>query len=166
MRWLKWLTACMALPVLLAGCAGPSDESASAAILEENKRIASAFFRPGITPEERYELIHEDYIQHNPAFKKFADENGVSYNEGFRQMMARFAAGGGGAQREGPEPPAGNNLHLVMAEGDLVFIMRQQFAQDPNEPAGTFYERFAWDVFRIRDGKLYEHWDGAVIQPE
>ena len=44
--------------------------------------------------------------------------------------------------------------------------MRQQFAQDPNEPPGAFYERFAWDVFRVMDGKLFEHWDGAVIQPE
>jgi predicted SnoaL-like aldol condensation-catalyzing enzyme len=176
-----WLVAAL----LLVACGGgePADETAPAADpaadeaaaaeqarLEENKRIASEFFRPGITAEERLVLLHPDYIQHNPVFRKFADENGLSYYDGFAQM---FAARGGGAGRAGggpaaaaPQPPPGNNLYLVLAEDDLVFIMRQSFRQDPSEQPGTFYEAFAWDTFRIRDGLLYEHWDGATIQPE
>jgi predicted SnoaL-like aldol condensation-catalyzing enzyme len=138
----------------------------TAAELEENKRIASEFFRPGITPEERYALLHDDYIQHNPVFKKFADENELTYKEGFRRMMAQFAAGGPPAgNADAPQPPPGDPLYMVLAEKDLVFIMRQQFRQDPTESPGTFYEAFAWDVFRIKDGKLYEHWDGATINP-
>lgn len=135
--------------------------------LEENKRIAMEFFRPGITVEERADLLHDDYQQHNPAFKKYADERGLSYKEGFMQMMGQIMAGGRGGGRggQGPQPPQGDNTYMVLAEGDTVFIMRQQFAQDPTEPPGTFYERFAWDVFTIRDGKLYEHWDGGVINP-
>ena len=30
---------------------------------------------------------------------------------------------------------------------------------------GRFYEAFTFDTFRIRNGKLVEHWDGAVINP-
>jgi hypothetical protein len=36
-------------------------------------------------PEERATLIDTGYIQHNPAFKKFADENKISYYEGFNR---------------------------------------------------------------------------------
>lgn len=54
---------------------------------------------------------------------------------------------------------------MVLAEGDAVFVMHQQFTQDPTEAAGTFYESFSWDVFTIKDGKLYEHWDGQLINP-
>ena len=153
--------------------AAAADEAmaAEAAMLEENKRIASEFFRPGITAEERLALLHPDYIQHNPVFKKFADENGISYYDGFAQMFGARGGGGGrgggrgAADPDAPQPPPGNNLYLVMAEGDLVFIMRQSFRQDPNEEPGTFYQAFAWDTFRVRDGLLYEHWDGATIQP-
>ena len=27
------------------------------------------------------------------------------------------------------------------------------------------YEVFTFDTFRVRNGKLVEHWDGAVINP-
>jgi predicted SnoaL-like aldol condensation-catalyzing enzyme len=176
-----WLVGAMLLATACGGGA-PAEEipeagvaaadeamAAEAAMLEGNKRIASEFFRPGITGEERLALLHTDYTQHNPVFKKMADEAGLSYREGFAQMMAggggRGGGRGGGGNADAPQPPPGNNLYLVMAEDDLVFIMRQSFRQDPNEDPGTFYEAFAWDTFRIRDGLLYEHWDGATIQP-
>jgi predicted SnoaL-like aldol condensation-catalyzing enzyme len=182
---LKTVALLCGAALLVTACGGgaPTDEdmseasaavdetmAAEGAMLEENKRVASEFFRPGITAEERLALLHPDYIQHNPAFKKFADENGLSYYDGFAQVFAgrggRGGRGGGrgAADTDTPQPPPGNNLYLVMAEDDLVFIMRQSFRQDPNEEPGTFYEAFAWDTFRIRDGLLYEHWDGATIQ--
>jgi predicted SnoaL-like aldol condensation-catalyzing enzyme len=27
----------------------------------------------------------------------------------------------------------------------------------------AYYESFWFDTFRVRDGLLYEHWDGALI---
>jgi len=185
-RSLKTAAGLVAASLLVAACGGgaPAEETAPAADaatdeamaaeqaqLEANKRIASEFFRPGITAEERLTLLHPDYIQHNPAFRKFADENGLSYYDGFAQMFGARGggagrAGGGGQVADAPQPPPGNNLYMVLAEDDLVFIMRQSFRQDPNEEPGTFYEAFAWDTFRIRDGLLYEHWDGATIQPD
>jgi predicted SnoaL-like aldol condensation-catalyzing enzyme len=64
------------------------------------------------------------------------------------------------------KPPAGiprnNPYYMVMAECDMVVMLRQQWAPDPQKP-GKFYEYFAPDVFHIKDGKLYEHWDGAMI---
>ena len=143
-----------------AGC------SARPAQLEANKKAALAFFRPGITPEERATLLDPGYIQHNPAFKKFADENKISYFEGFKQMMGRQGGGGrqGGAAA-GPQPPAGNPLEIVTAECDLVTIIHKNYRQDPTASPGTWYEVFTFDTFRVQNGKLIEHWDAAVINP-
>ena len=143
-----------------AGC------TATPAQLEANKKAAMAFFRPGITAAERATLIDPGYIQHNPAFKKFADENKISYYEGFKQMMGRAGgAGRGGAPAGGPQPPQGNPLEIVTAECDLVTIIHKNYRQDPTASAGTWYEVFTFDVFRVWNGKLVEHWDGAVINP-
>jgi predicted SnoaL-like aldol condensation-catalyzing enzyme len=143
-----------------AGC------TATPAQIEANKKAAMAFFRPGITAEERATLIDPGYIQHNPAFKKFADENKITYYEGFKQMMGRQGgAGRGGAAATGPQPPQGNPVEIVTAECDLVTIIHKNYRQDPTSAPGTWYEVFTFDVFRVQNGKLIEHWDGAVINP-
>ena len=150
----------------LVGTPAPAAAQSNAQ-LEANKKIAMEFFRPGITPQERYNLLHDDYIQHNPAFKKFADDNKLSYKEGFLKMMGANMArqGGAGARGAGPTPPPTNATYMVMAEGDLVTILQERNLQDPTAPPGTWYKQYWFDTFRIRDGKLYEHWDGAVINP-
>ena len=139
----------------------------SAEQLEENRRVAMEFFRAGITAQERYDLMHPDYIQHNPAFKKYADERGLSYKEGFLQRMTELMAGGGcgggAADADVPPPPESSPYELVVAEGDTVTVIQKRYVQDPNEAPGTYYESFWFDTFRIRDGMLYEHWDGALI---
>ena len=156
-----WLT--LTLPLLAAGPV----LGQNVAQLEANKKVAVEFFRPGITPAERIALMDDGYIQHNPAFKKFADENKLSYKEGARQMFGRGggAGRGAGAAPSGPQPPAGNPTEIVMAEGDLVTVIHKNYRQDPTAPPGTFYEVFTFDTFRVRNGKLVEHWDGAVINP-
>ncbi len=134
---------------------------------EANKRLAMEFYRPGISTEERDAMIHPDYIQHNPAAVKFAQQEGITAKQAFPLWMARIAAGGGeGPVSEGPIPPTGKQAYMALAEGDKVFLMHQRFAQDPNEAPGTFYEYFSWGMFRFKDGLIYEHWDGNIIQPE
>jgi predicted SnoaL-like aldol condensation-catalyzing enzyme len=143
-----------------AGC------TATPVQLDANKKAAMAFFRPGITPEERATLLDQGYIQHNPAFKKFADENKISYFEGFKQMMGR--GGGGGRQgggAAGPQPPQGNPTEIVVAECDLVTVIHKNYRQDPTAAPGTWFEAFTFDTFRVQNGKLIEHWDSAVINP-
>ena len=73
--------------------------------------------------------------------------------------------GPGRGQADGPQPPAGNPLEIVMAECDVVTIVHKNFRQDPTAAPGTWYEVFTFDTFRVRNGKLVEHWDGAVINP-
>jgi predicted SnoaL-like aldol condensation-catalyzing enzyme len=145
-----------------AGC------SATAAQLEANKKVAMQFFRT--TGADRVALADPSYKQHNPAFKKRAEDNKVSDYEEFRntflaQAGGRGAAGAGRGAAAGPQPPAGNPFEIVVGECDLVTAIHKNYRQDPTAAPGTFYEVFTFDTFRVRDGKLVEHWDGAVINP-
>jgi hypothetical protein len=78
---------------------------ATPAELEANKKVAMEFFRQGA---DRVALADPSYKQHNPAFKKRAEENKVSDYEEFKSAFSG-AGRGGGRQRApgaGPQPPA------------------------------------------------------------
>jgi predicted SnoaL-like aldol condensation-catalyzing enzyme len=139
--------------------------SATPAQLEANKKAALEFFRPGA---DRLALADPTYKQHNPAFKKRAEEKKISDYEEFKEAFSGAGRGGGGrgpAANDGPRPPAGNPLEIVTAECDVVTVVHKNYRQDPTAEAGKFYEVFTFDTFRVKDGKLVEHWDGAVINP-
>jgi len=48
----------------------------------------------------------------------------------------------------------------VMAEGDLVVVAYALELPDPNEPSHSYTTTW-FDMWRIKDGKADEHWDGA-----
>ncbi len=127
------------------------------------------FFRT--TGTDRVALADPSYKQHNPAFKKRAEDEKVSDFDEFKttflaQGAGRGAGGGGGrGPGAGTPPPPGNQFEIVTAECDIVTIIHKANRQDPTEPPGKFYEVFTFDTFRVKDGKLVEHWDGAVINP-
>lgn len=143
-----------------AGC------KATPAELEANKKVATEFFRPGA---DRVALADPTYKQHNPAFVKGGREAGLSDYEYFKSRFGgpprQGGPGPGRGQADAPQPPAGNPLEVVMAECDTVTVIHKNFRQDPTAAPGTWYEVFTFDTFRIRNGKLVEHWDGAVINP-
>jgi predicted SnoaL-like aldol condensation-catalyzing enzyme len=143
---------------------------ATPAQIEEVRKAGIAFTRS--QGAERVALADPSYIQHNPAFVKGAREAKLSDYEYFKQRFggppaARQggAAPAGRGAGDGPQPPPGNPTEIVMVECDLVTIIHKNFRQDPTAPPGTFYEVFTFDTFRVRNGKLVEHWDGAVINP-
>src|SRR6187455_2990298 len=147
-------------PTLSPGC------TATPAQLEANKKVAMEFFRPGA---DRVALADPSYKQHNPAFVKGGREAGLSDYEYFKSRFGgpprQGGPGPGRGQADGPQPPAGNPLEVVMAECDVVTVVHKNFRQDPTAAPGTWYEVFTFDTFRVRNGKLIEHWDGAVINP-
>jgi predicted SnoaL-like aldol condensation-catalyzing enzyme len=147
--------------------------TATPAQLEEVRKAGIAFtFSQGA---ERVALADPTYKQHNPAFVKGAREAGMNDYDYFkarfggppaaRQGGAAPAAGAGRGAAAGPQPPPGNPTEIVMAECDLVTIIHKNYRQDPTAPPGTWYEAFTFDTFRVRNGKLIEHWDSAVINP-
>jgi predicted SnoaL-like aldol condensation-catalyzing enzyme len=49
----------------------------------------------------------------------------------------------------------------IVAEGDLVML---NFVQENKDSKGQPYKTTWFDVFRIQDGKIAEHWDSALKQ--
>jgi predicted SnoaL-like aldol condensation-catalyzing enzyme len=129
--------------------------------LEANKRVAMAFFTAA-TSETRVALAGADYKQHNPVFVKGAAADHLSDYEEFKRV---FLSRGSAAAQSSAATPPGNLFEIVTAECDIVTIVHKRYLQDPTAPAGTFYPAFSFDAFRVTNGTLTEHWDGAQIPP-
>lgn len=117
--------------------------------LAANKRLAYDFFRVilrGQQLERTGEFMAEDYIQHNP--------NADTGMEGF---LAYFKQFGGGPQEV---PDTLDGLVAIQAEGDYVTLSFVREYDDPGIP-GQQYTTTWFDMFRIQDGKIVEHWDPA-----
>src|SRR5271156_5323401 len=109
--------------------------TATPAQLEANRAVAMEFFRT--TGADRVALADPSYKQHNPAFKKRAEDEKVSDFDEFKttflaQGAGRGAGGGGGrGPGAGTPPPPGNQFEIVTAECDIVTIIHKANRQDP-----------------------------------
>jgi len=143
--------------------------TATAAQLDANKKVVIMFFQT--TGAARVALADPSYIQHNPVFKKRAQDEKISDYEEYKNTFLAMAngrgpgLGPGNGPPAGAAPPRGNPLEVVTAECDMVTVIHKNYRQDPTAEPGTFYEAYAFDTFRVKDGKLVEHWDGALINP-
>jgi len=90
------------------------------------------------------------YIQHNP--------NVPPGRDGFVQYMSRVRK---------PEPLQTEwktKPSLVIASGDLVLLMFDRMAPDPADPSRK-YTYNGFDMVRVNDGLIQEHWDAAKKNP-
>ncbi len=132
---------------------------------ESNKQVILKFLDPKTTPEERYELLHPDYLQHSALFKRFAEINGTRGREEFPELMQYNRSRPPAPPPTGPLPPAGDPKYMVIAKDDLVIVLQKRFQADPMKP-GEFYDSFWFHMWRLKDNKLYEHWDAETIPSE
>jgi predicted SnoaL-like aldol condensation-catalyzing enzyme len=149
----------------------PQGCSTTPAELQAEKKVVLNFYRPGITLRELIALVDPSYIQHNPLVLKAAAEKHSSDYEEFKLLFTRMAAAGnpgGGDVLDGPARRGGRAPHVVIAtaECDLVTAIVRNTRPDPTALPGTTYERFSFDTFRVRGGKLVEHWDDEEITAE
>jgi len=97
-------------------------------------------------------VMDPGYIQHNPNVPQGRD--------GFKQYMSRVP--GRTPQEIKPEwvrPPL-----LTLVSGPYVVFLFERMDKDPNDLS----KEYAWthfDVIRIENGLIKEHWDEAVIAP-
>lgn len=132
-----------------------------------NKEILRKMGMP--TPDALFAMMHDDYIQHSPDSLRFMEINNVYGKKGMallRQAMDKVGyrygpppAPPGAAGARPPEPPE----PILVAECDLVLSMSQMALPDPQNPGKT-YAAFGFDLYRIKDGKLYEHWDTMQLR--
>jgi nitroreductase/predicted SnoaL-like aldol condensation-catalyzing enzyme len=88
----------------------------------------------------------------------------VDYHQHCRHMpqgragLEGFVAALAGGQPALPvQPELANPPAILVAEGDMVVIGGGLPQPDPDRP-GEFYDYFIVDTFKVRDGKLAEHW--------
>lgn len=111
-----------------------------------NKRLAFDLWRhiPEGGREELADLyVDPIYIQHNP--------NAATGREGFREYMARRPDSDVESYLETP-------LVAMVAEGDLVV----QVLQTERVQNGVTYSVPWFDMFRVENGLVIEHWDTAA----
>lgn len=93
------------------------------------------------------EVMAPDYIQHNP--------NVPDGRDGFVDFFSRFA-NPRPIRDEWPDEP-----ELIIASGDIVLYQMVRYSQDPSRN-NEVYKWNWYDMFRIEDGMIQEHWDMAT----
>lgn len=100
------------------------------------------------------QFLSADYIQHSDMFANLPGP-GSARDKLVRMFQSMSAAGAP------PMPP--QQTVAVMAEADLVMILTRRMAPDP--ATGAEKASYTFNLFRIADGKLVEHWDSATAPP-
>ena len=133
--------------------------STSVAEREANRKLAMDFFRA--SGEGRVALLDPSYKQHNPQVVRHAQQENLSDYEEAKKAFLEQASGPVHGLGLGHTPP-GNRFEIVTAECDIVTVVHSSFRHDPTGES-KFYEAFTFDTFRVKGGKLVEHWDGASL---
>jgi predicted SnoaL-like aldol condensation-catalyzing enzyme len=123
--------------------------TSSDSALAANKKIAYDFYRivlRGRRLDQAENYMRDDYMQHNP--------NADTGIKGFKEFFSKL----GGPL---PIPDTLTDLVSIQAEGDMVTLSFVRQYDEPGQP-GTKYTSTWFDMFRIEDGKIAEHWDPAT----
>jgi predicted SnoaL-like aldol condensation-catalyzing enzyme len=137
----SWLSALLVV-TLLSMVAPPPVAAQSAA---DNKRLVVEFYRTVFVDKqvragfEKYAV--EGYLQHNPLVP-------TGREAAIKLLSERI------------RPEGITDIKRVIAEGDLVVlhVHSRGNAQDRG--------RAVVDIFRVKDGKIVEHWDVIQAVPE
>ena len=122
--------------------------------LNANKQVAYKIIKELIESAhwERADMyLTERYIQHNPL----AASGRAAVVKFFTEVL-----------KAQPKPiPAKMQTKVVnvAAEGDFVMVAFVRELKDPKDPSKTYTTTW-FDMWRFKDGKADEHWDGATKQ--
>jgi predicted SnoaL-like aldol condensation-catalyzing enzyme len=121
--------------------------------LAANKRLVFDAWRAlvqGAHTELAAKYFAKDYIQHNPNVPSGRD------------AMVNFM------RQSRPVRPIQPDITFpvvaLVAEGDLVVLATVSYGKDPADPAKS-YATTHFDMFRIANGKIAEHWDNLPKDP-
>jgi predicted SnoaL-like aldol condensation-catalyzing enzyme len=120
--------------------------------LAANKKLVFDFWREVFQARDMSkaaEYMAEGYIQHNP--------NVATGRQPFIEFFGRF--------EKQPVRATIDNLVTIIAEGDIVILAFRRELEDPKDPDKTYTTTW-FDMFRIEDGKLAEHWDYGTLSAD
>ncbi len=157
-RYTAQLLACCALAVGSCGAAlaqvppvGVADQVAllksSDPKLAANKKLVFDMYR-AIVNGGHYEMAEKyftkEYIQHNPNVASGRDAL-VAFIRQSRPVRPLA-------------PTISFPLISIVAEGDMVVVATASTEDDPDQP-GAHYTTTHFDMYRIQNGLVAEHWD-------
>lgn len=96
--------------------------------------------------------IAPDYIQHNVNMPSGRDHL-LRLVDMINDKPADF------------KPPHHKHLVRTVAQGDFVVVIWEQAQDDPHHPGQT-YAGHAFDMYRLKDGMIVEHWDDTRKWPK
>lgn len=136
----------LALSLGLLLC-GMMPTAAGAAPHFSNNKDLAAYFWNQLFNEHHIEVIDElagdTYIQHSPGFK----DGKQAFKEGVTGFLKEF-------------PHSSAEIKHLGADGDFVYIHNHIKLNDQDRGQA------AVDIFRIKNGKIVEHWDVIQDIPE
>jgi predicted SnoaL-like aldol condensation-catalyzing enzyme len=117
--------------------------------LAANKRLVYDFWREVVEAghmELADKYMEESYIQHSP--------NVPTSRAAFVRLFSKF-------QPKPIEPLVKAPLVSIVADGDFVVL---SFVRDgsASRDVSKHYTTTWFDMFRVEDGKIAEHWDAAL----
>jgi predicted SnoaL-like aldol condensation-catalyzing enzyme len=119
--------------------------------LETNKTMIYNLFRE-VLEARHMELadkyLADDFIQHNP--------NAADGLAALKQYFANV-----NAKPQPISPKLKRKITAIIAEGDMVMVLYPRELTDPKDPSKK-YTTTGFDAYRIRNGKVVEHWDAAT----
>ncbi|MEJ8566213.1 nuclear transport factor 2 family protein [Elongatibacter sediminis] len=123
--------------------------------LAANKRLVYDLYRMVMAGQlDKLDTVasRENWVNHNP--------NEASGYDGMIEYL-RNAFG----DAAGPLPDTLPGLVTIVAENDTVVLAFARTFDHPEKPGETYSSTW-FDMFRIEDGKVVEHWDPATLHPE
>jgi len=118
--------------------------------LAANKKLVYDLWRT-LLEAGHLELVDQfldvNYIQHNPTV--------ATGRDAFVKAFSAFV------KKTDIQPKIQAPLVSMVAEGDLVVLSFVRTVKDPKD-ATKAYTSTWFDMFRVKDGKVVEHWDTAL----
>lgn len=119
--------------------------------LEANKAMIYNLFRE-VLEARHMELadkyLADDFIQHNP-----------NAADGLAALKQYFA--NNNVKPQPISPKLKRKITAIVAEGDLVMVIYPRELTDPKDHSKK-YTTTGFDAYRIKNGKVVEHWDAAT----